>query len=189
MKKISSILLFCCLFLSGCSSITSSKEVQEPKVIEKIKTVVVPAVSLEEQVKKTHKLGIIGEVEPVYFPPLKKSVLARIDTGAENSSLDAQNIELFEREGDKWVSFDFHDKRTGQKHRFEKRLYKQVKIKRQEISEERLVVLMTVKIGSERISAQFSFADREKFKYPVLIGRNILKGRAIVDTALYKTLH
>ena len=130
MKKISSILLFCCLFLSGCSSITSSKEVQEPKVIEKIKTVVVPAVSLEEQVKKTHKLGIIGEVEPVYFPPLKKSVLARIDTGAENSSLDAQNIELFEREGDKWVSFDFHDKRTGQKHRFEKRLYKQVKIKR-----------------------------------------------------------
>lgn len=189
MKKISSILLFFCLFLQGCSIIEKKEEVVQPQVIEKIKTVVVPAVSIEEQAKKTHKLGIIGEVEPVYFSPLKKPILARIDTGAENSSIDAQNIELFEREGVKWVSFDFHNKRTGEKHRFEKRVYKQVKIKRQEFSEERIVVLMTVKIGSERISAQFSLANREKFEYQALIGRNILKGRALVDTALSKTLH
>lgn len=189
MKKISSLLLFFCLFLSGCSLIHKTEEIQEPKVIEKIKTVVVPAVSLEEQVKKTHKLGIIGEVEPIYLPPLKKSILARIDTGAENSSIDAQNIELFEREGDKWVSFDFVNKRTSEKHRFEKRIYKQVKIKRQEGSEERIVVLMTIKIGTENILAQFSLSDREKFEYQALIGRNILKGRAIVDTALMKTLY
>ncbi len=187
MKK--NILLFCLMFLTGCSLMQKKEEIPEPKVIEKIKTVVVPAISLKEQVKKTHKLGIIGAVEPVYFSPLNKPVLARIDTGAENSSIDAKNIELFEREGAKWVAFDFLNKRTGEKHRFEKRVYKQVKIKRQEESEERIVVLMTIKIGSERITAQFSLADREKFEYQALIGRNILKGRAIVDTALIKTLH
>lgn len=187
MKK--NLFLLCLILLNGCTFTPKQEEPVQPTVIEKIKTVRVPAVSLEEQVQKTHKLGIIGAVEPVYFPPLKKPILARIDTGAQSSSIDAQNIEIFEREGDEWVSFDVHDKRTGEKHRFEKRVFKQVKIKRQEESEKRIVVLMTIKIGSERITTQFSLADREKFEYQALIGRNVLKGRAIVDTAVMKTLH
>lgn len=189
MKKTGFLCLISLMFLSACS-ITKQDDIPvQPQVIEKIKTVHVPAVSLEEQVKKTHKLGVIGEVEPVYFLPMKKPMLARIDTGAENSSIDAKNIEIFEREGVKWVSFDIENKKTGDTHHFEKRIYRQVKIKRQLESEERIVVLMTVKIGSEKISAQFSLADREKFDYQVLVGRNILKGRALVDTALSKTLY
>ncbi len=176
--------------LCGCElPVLKSKNTEKPMVIETIKTVHVPLSSVEDEVKKTHKLGIIGEVEPVYFLPMKKAVLARIDTGAENSSIDAKNIRLFEREGAKWVAFDVENKKNGENHHFEKRIYRQVTIKRQEQSEERIVVLMTVKIGKEKITTQFSLADREKFEYQALIGRNILKGRAIVDTALSKTLY
>lgn len=151
-----------------------------------------PIVQIDPIVKKTkttHKLGIIGEVEPVYLLPMKTPFLARIDTGAENSSIDASHIRVFEREGEKWVGFDLTNQKTGEKNHFEKKIYRQTAIKRQADHEERIVVMMTIKMGKEKITAQFSLADRSKFEYQVLVGRNILKGRAIVDTALSKTLY
>ncbi len=138
---------------------------------------------------KTHSLGIIGAVEPIYFLPMKGAFLARIDTGAQGSSVDVENLQEFEREGKKWVSFDLINQRTGEKHHYEKRFHKQVTIKRAEDSEERPVVLMTVKIGKEKLTVPFSLADRSKFEYQALVGRNILKGRAIVDVSVSKTLY
>ena len=184
------MLFFGCTVLSGCTFFSEKNKTSlEPQVIEKIRTVKVPSEPIEVQAKKTHKLGIIGEVEPVYFLPMKKAMLSRIDTGAETSSIDAQNIQLFEREGVKWVSFDVENKRNGEKYHFEKRLYRHLTIKRQNESEDRYVVLMTIQMGNEKITAQFSLADRSKFNYQGLIGRNVLQGRAIVDTALSKTLY
>lgn len=158
-------------------------------IVETVKTIEVSPISLEDQVKKTHKLGIIGEVEPVYFLPMKKAILSRIDTGAATSSIGAENINLFEREGSKWVSFDIVNKKNGEHHHFEKKVYRKVTIKRQNESEERIIVLMMIKIGNEKITAQFSLSDRTKFDYQGLIGRNILNGRAIVDTSIAKTLY
>ena len=143
----------------------------------------------QQLIKKTHSLGIIGAVEPVRFPPMKSPLLARIDTGAQGSSVDAQNIQEFEREGKEWVAFDVTNPQTNEIYRFEKPLHKQVTIKRQLEKERRLVVLMNIKIGKETLTVPFSLADRENFNYPILIGRNILTGRAIVDTAKSETLY
>ena len=63
---------------------------------------------------------IIGGVESVYIPPFEIPFQARIDTGAATSSIDAQNITPFERDGEKWISFDIVNKKTSQKHHFEK---------------------------------------------------------------------
>ena len=79
--------------------------------------------------------------------------------------------------------------KTNEVYRFEKPLHKQVTIKRQLEKERRLVVMMNIKIGKETLTVPFSLADRENFNYPVLIGRNILTGRAIVDTAKSETLY
>ncbi len=138
---------------------------------------------------KMHSLGVIGEVEPVYFLPMKQPIASRIDTGAAVSSVDAQNIQLFEREGVKWVAFDIINRKTGEKAHFEKKLLRQTRIKRQEESEDRYVVRMPIKMGKERINAQITLADRSKFQYQGLIGRNILTGRALVDTTLANTLY
>lgn len=149
---------------------------------------IVPAVEVKKPV--THSLGIIGESEPIYFMPMTMPFQARIDTGAEMSSIDAKNIKKFERDGEKWVSFDLVNRKNGERHHFEKKIKKIVDIKRINEHEKRYAVEMDVKFGKEVITGvRFTLADREKFEYQALIGRNILTGRAIVDTALSNTLN
>ncbi|MDR2902176.1 MAG: RimK/LysX family protein [Lactobacillales bacterium] len=136
-----------------------------------------------------HKLGVIGAVEPVYFLPMKTPLSARIDTGAEISSLGVQNLKHFERDSEKWVSFDIVCRKTGETQHFEKRIFRKTSIKRINGDEERTVVQMRVRFGGELMTAQFSLADRSKFEYQALIGRNILNGLAVVDTSLSNTLY
>ena len=161
------------IFFSGCRT--------------QVQPAIVPAVEVP-QIKQT-KLGVIGAVEPVYFLPMKSPFEARIDTGAENSSVDVTSLKTFERDGEKWVSFILTNDDTGETHRFEKKVIRQAVIKRKHKDEKRQVVNMDVKFGSEIITAIFSLADREKFEYQALIGRNILTGRAIVDTSVSHTLN
>ena len=47
---------------------------------------------------------------------------------------------------------------------------------------------MNIKMGNEIIKAEFSLAHRDRFEYQGLIGRNILTGRAVVDTSIENTL-
>lgn len=133
-------------------------------------------------------LKIIGAVEPIYFLPMKSPFLSRIDTGAETSSIDADGVRTFEREGEKWVAFDLINRETAEKYHFEKRIKRQPTVKRINGSEERVVVVMDIKMGDEIVKAEFSLAHRDKFNYQGLIGRNILTGRAVVDTSLSNTL-
>ena len=148
---------------------------------------VVPA-AIETKPKTSHPLGIIGGVEPVYLPPMTTPFLARIDTGAQTSSIDVLKEKFFERDGKKWVSFTIENSETGERKVFEKIVEDQISIKRIGGNEKRVIVVMEMKIGNQIIKEKFSLAEREKFKYQVLIGRNILNGRAIVDPALSITL-
>ncbi len=182
-----------CCFMSGCAQQPVVVVPETIQKVEKTEPVVCPPVkkelTLAQKAKQNYSLGIIGEIEPVRFPPMKGALLARIDTGAAGSSINAQNIQSFEREGKKWISFDIVNSETGEKYHFEKRLYKQITIKRQLKNEDRYVVMMMIHIGKEKLNIPFSLANRERFDYPVLIGRNIIKGRAIVDPSLSRTLY
>lgn len=173
--KIAGILLI----VAGC------KNTDKPSIIPAI----VPASqkTAEAEVKKT-PLNIIGAVEPVYILPMKSAFDARIDTGATTSSLDADDIKEFERDGEKWVSFKVTNRRSGEVYNFEKPILKNIKIKRIEDKENRIKVYMPVSFGGQKFMSEFTLAHREKFEYQVLIGRNILSGRAIVDTSLSHTL-
>ena len=162
------------IFLSACSS-------------KQIRPAIVP--NVETKVSTAHSLGIIGGVEPIYILPMKSPFSARIDTGAAGSAIDVSDIHNFERDGEKWVSFVLVNETNGETHRFEKKVERRVAIKRINKHEKRIVVLMDIKIGGEIVSAEFSLADREKFEYQALIGRNIISGRAIIDPAVSNTLH
>lgn len=151
-----------------------------------VKPELVPGV----EVKKTSTpLEVIGGVEPVYFLPMQVPFAARIDTGAETSSIDVANLHQFERDGEKWVSFDLKHDENGEKHHFEKKVARKVNITRINKDEKRLVVNMDIKIGNNLINAEFSLANREKFTYQALIGRNVLNGRFMVDPSIENTLH
>ena len=160
-----------------------------------VRPAIVPGVEVKqpvtEEVKSVpqkHRLGVIGEVEPIYFLPMKKPFMARIDTGAETSSIDVANRTIFERDGEKWVSFDLVNREYGETYHFEKKVIRRQKVKRIDGKEARTVVMMNVRFGGEIIRAQFSLAERDKFEYQGLIGRNILNGRAVVDTSISNTL-
>ena len=172
--------VFALLILCGACQSTQNEPVA-PKIV--------PAVEVKRPVTTQHELGIIGAVEPIYFLPMKTPFQARIDTGAENSSLDVRDIRYFERDGEKWVAFELINQDSGEKHHFEKKLIKHTTITRINENEKRPVVMMNIKFGGQIIKSRFSLADRTKFDYQALIGRNILTGRAIVDTALSNTLH
>lgn len=135
------------------------------------------------------KTPIAGGIETLYIVPLEMPFQARMDTGAETSSIDAQNLKPFERDGEKWISFDVINRKNGEIKHFEKPIKRKTHIVRTGEKEHRYVVLLDVKMGQELINAEFTLNDRTKFDYQVLIGRNIINGRFIIDPTLENTMH
>ena len=151
----------------------------------------------------------LGEIEKVTLNSINQSFDARVDTGAATSSLNAVDIEFFERNGKKWVRFHL-DKNTAENDEkenskqasqetakdsenstwIEAPILRFVKI-RQSNSEEmqrRAVVELWVKLGKIHEKAQFTLADRSQMNHPVLLGREFIRDIAVVDVSK-KYLH
>lgn len=178
MNNIMKLLVFSAvsMLFAGCSTDT--------------KKVIVPAIVPQTQKAETPKIrqDVIGAVEPIYLLPMKSAFDARIDTGAVTSSIDAKDIRVFERDGRKWVSFKVENRRSAEVYTFEKPVLKNIKIKRAEVAERRLKVMLPVRFGGRQFSTEFTLATRDDFDYQALVGRNILTGKYIVDTSLAHTL-
>ena len=169
-------ILFVLLFsITACQS----KQVIVPAVVHNVNTPTHQEIVVQQ---KAH-LPIIGEVEPFYILPMKSPFYARIDTGAAISSLDCQDVEIFERDGERWISFKVVNRKSGEEHVFEKKINTAYRIRRSGKDEHRKAVRMDIKMGGETFSAVFTLADRSSFDYQGLIGRNVLTGRYIVDTS------
>ena len=126
---------------------------------------------------------IIGEAEPIRVTPPGLVLAARIDTGATTTSIDAREIQRFERDGKRWVSFVLLDAK-GQPNALERPLKRMVQIKRHGgDSLERPVVSLKLELAGKRLNTEVSLTDRSSFEYPLLIGRNFLKDIYIVDVS------
>ncbi|MGZ4118658.1 MAG: putative ATP-dependent zinc protease, partial [Bacteroidia bacterium] len=55
-------------------------------------------------------------------------------------------------------------------------------------TEKRYIIKTIVKIGRKRIKSVISLTDRGTMRYPVLIGRKLLKNRFIVDVSLLNNI-
>ena len=134
------------------------------------------------------QIGLRAQTNSSFQRP-KAGNRRQANTGAETSSLDAKNIRPFERDGEKWVSFDIINRKNGEKHHYQKPVKRKTNIVRTGEEERRYVVHMDIKFGKEIINAEFTLNDRDKFDYQVLIGRNIINGRFIIDPSLENTMH
>ncbi len=108
----------------------------------------------------------MGSVEKVKLDVLKQTFDARVDTGAATSSLNAGDIQAFERDGKQWVKFHLvNDKVKEQEKRWiEAPVLRYVKI-RQSTSDEmerRAVVELWIRVGKIHEKAQFTLADRSQ---------------------------
>ncbi|MCE9678795.1 ATP-dependent zinc protease [Shewanella sp. AS1] len=127
---------------------------------------------------------VLGAVENVYIDEYKTSFETRIDTGAESSSLDAQNIILFERDGKQWVRFDVFTNGADQPAQtFESKVERFVRIKQEadENSDRRPVIHAHLQIGKYKAETDLNLTDRSHLDYQLLLGRKFMQDIAVVD--------
>jgi len=125
---------------------------------------------------------IIGEAEKVTIKSKDLRLNARIDTGAQTSSLGAIDQQPFERDGKKWVQFSVQDPNTGTLVDYKLPVVRIAEIKRHGAeTQKRYVVKLKVILGNIEMEREFTLADRSRFTFPMLIGRNVLSGKYIVD--------
>lgn len=126
---------------------------------------------------------VVGWVETVGVSPANTLVKAKIDTGADSSSLHCDCITPYERDGDSWVRFTITDI-DGELVSYEKKVVRTVKVKRHFGDvQKRIVVRMGLCIGDQYGETDVSLVDRSGFNYDLLIGRKYLKDKFIVDPA------
>jgi hypothetical protein len=135
---------------------------------------------------------VMGWLESIFIKPWNRRLTAKLDTGAKTSSLHADDIEHFVKNGEAWVRFSLVDieDRSQKPIVVEKPLVRTAYIKsHQRQASKRDVVLLTVCKNGKDYEAEFNLVDRSKFNYPVLLGRSFLKDVALVDantTFLFK---
>ena len=128
---------------------------------------------------------VVGRMEQVWLPDLGLALAARIDTGAETASLDARNITMFERNGERWVGFEILDPETEETIKIERKVSRMVRIVQSNVSEpeRRPVIRLSIVIGHIDQTAEFTLSDRSHLDYQALVGRNILKDVMVVDVS------
>ncbi len=128
---------------------------------------------------------VVGAKARVLLTDLGIKLQSRVDTGATTSSLDAREIEIFERNGDEWVRFKIHDPDLDQLVELERPRSRKVRIIQSngEDPERRPVVEMRITMGSLTQMAEFTLSDRSHMEFPLLIGRNVLRDVMLVDVA------
>jgi len=128
---------------------------------------------------------IIGSEEWCAFPNLGiPAIKARVDSGAKTSSIHAFNIHKFRRDSETWVSFEVHPVQNNRSTvvRCERPVIDKRVIKSSSgVSETRYVISAPMKIGSDIWDVELTLANRDSMGYRMLLGREAMVGRMIVD--------
>ncbi|MEL4309064.1 30S ribosomal protein S6--L-glutamate ligase [Joostella sp. CR20] len=128
---------------------------------------------------------IIGSQEWVSLPELDISTIkVRVDSGAKTSALHAVNIQPFQRNKDTWVTFDVYPiQNNGRKVIHcealvvDKRVIKSSTGNR----ENRYIIKTTLHLNDTSWDIEVSLTNRDSMGYRMLLGREAMMGRLIVD--------
>jgi len=120
-----------------------------------------------------------GWKEHVRLPKLRMGpIVAKLDTGARSAALHADEIHVSGRR----VTFVIVS--NGRRHTYRAPLAGQKRVKSSNgISELRPVIRATLEIGKAVFKAEITLTDRSDMDVPMLLGRNTLKGRFVVNPA------
>lgn len=135
---------------------------------------------------------VYGLFERVILPDIGPgAVEAKLDTGAETSSLGARDIIIFEKEGQDRVRFTPQLQGAPE---MELPLFRTSRIKRRAddtgdtSSLRRPVVLLNICFDGKTYQIEVNLTDRSRFEYPLLIGsRALVHMGAAVDPSLSGT--
>jgi hypothetical protein len=128
---------------------------------------------------------LIGMTDLVDFPDLGLfDVQAKVDTGAFTSALHCKDVRLVRSGLKKKLSFWLIDKTGESARQFLSDQFSQRMIRNSfGVAELRYVIKTRIVLFERIIWAEFTLADREQLKNPVLLGRKLLRNRFIVDVS------
>ena len=127
---------------------------------------------------------VMGWRERVRLLPEDLVVEAKLDTGADRSSLHAPQLTRFGREGEPWVRFSVTN-HEGATKTFERHVVRVAKIKRHfGKRQERPVVIMRICVGSYCEDTEVNLVDRSRFTCQFLVGRRFMGRALVVDPEL-----
>ena len=128
---------------------------------------------------------LVGALELCDLPQLKLNGLETwVDTGATTSSLHVDNIVEFKKEKDKWVRFDIHpDTHDVNQVVQREAIVKSIrKVKSSNATYQRRQVIETnILIAGMQWCIELTLTDRSEMKYLMLLGREAMSGRLVVD--------
>ncbi len=146
------------------------------------------ASSFAETALSTDGMRVAGWIENVSIFPGNLKIKAKLDTGARNSSLNANHIEKFERDGVNWVRFKLKNWK-GRTENIEARVIRMATIKQHgDKSMTRPVIRLGICLGNVFKEVEVNLEDRRKFNYQMLIGRSFLQKSILVDSSVTFTV-
>jgi len=135
----------------------------------------------------TDEKRVLGWVENIRLYPDRMLMKAKLDPGARSSAIHAEDIEEYTDEGRRMVRFTIlavHDDPDSERIVMERPLVREVNIKLRNTtrSDQRLAVRLEFCIAGEVHNSLFTLTTRSNFNYPVLLGRQFLRDRILVDS-------
>ncbi len=129
----------------------------------------------------------VGWLEKVRVYPGGIEIAAKLDTGADATSLHALPILHFKSDGQDWVAFDLLGA-TGEAVRVERRVVRNARIKRAGAVQSRPVIRLAICLGPIYREVEVNLVDRSGMNLPMLIGRNFMMHRVVIDPGLKFTV-
>lgn len=133
----------------------------------------------------SYQKTIVGSEEWCGLPGLNiPAIKARIDSGARTSCIHASNIQTFKRDNAAWVSFDVHPLQSNRSvtTRCEAKVLDRRLIKSSNgEGEKRYVISTKLTMGGKSWDIQLTLANRDSMGFRMLVGREAMNGRLLVD--------
>jgi len=128
---------------------------------------------------------ILGSEEWFSFPDLGiPTIKARVDSGAKTSALHAINIAPFVKDGSNWVKFDINPIQNNLKtviHCEAPLVDKRIVKSSSGFREQRYVIQTTLDIGNSNWPIEMTLTNRDSMGFRMLLGREAMSGRVLVD--------
>jgi len=127
---------------------------------------------------------IIGRKDHADLPLFGlKHVPVKIDTGAYTSSIHCDHITLIESDGEEFLKVEFFGTETTEAPIVTFETFVTKKVRSSSGQEEfRYFVQGDIILFGKKYNTMFSLSERLNMRYPILLGRKLLKRRFIVDT-------
>lgn len=141
------------------------------------------AVAVPVAAKPGEDAAVAGWIETARLLPSGLELEAKLDSGAEHSSLHVEKRRYFRRDGERWIRFTVEGQ-SGRKVAFERRLLRKAAIKQLSgRSSVRPVVAIKICLGTVVKRVEVNLVDRSGYDYALLVGRSFLADSFLVDTA------